>query len=153
MRSEYPRYGQFVEFRGELYLKPSILPAGQVVLRSHAEKSPDMNLFRYVEKWKVWEATVSLVECSLAYEVTSKAKYHGCECQVMSISDEGIAVVYYLPGDKWLAEVEGFEQVEPGTYSKAVPVTDLYDFREEHQDLLFGLWREANFSRPDGNVA
>lgn len=153
MRDTYPRYGKFVEFDGVKYLQPAIMYTGQVTLSWQGDEPPNDGRFEYVEKWKEWQAVVQLKDCTLAYEVTSKAKYLGHECQVMSINDQGMAEVYYLGGDQRYAELDGFEQVDKGTFAKLVPLAELYDFREEHRDLLFELWREENFVRADGPVS
>lgn len=150
MSGQYPRNDLVVEFGGVRYPESSIAGDGNVFLSYEGADSPGDSRFTYDEEWDLWEAEIPLEECTSAYSIKSLAKYLGHECQVVGVGEDGVAMLYYLGNSSAHAESDGFEQVDAGTYSKLVPVTQLRNYREEWQDILFEIWRENQFVRPEG---
>ncbi|MFD8497418.1 hypothetical protein [Amycolatopsis sp. NPDC059657] len=149
MIRRYPGAGTVVEFRGTVYPKASVLHTGEALLTYRGEDPPDPR-FHYLEKWKAWQANIPLAECDSAYSVSSKGTYHGLNVQVISVSGDGNALLYYLGGETADAEAEGFEQSDPGTFSILVPLREVHRYREEWRDLLFPIWREQEYAKPQG---
>jgi hypothetical protein len=148
MRSQYPGQGVWAELGGRTFMSSAVSPDGTVKLIWKHPEAPGDSRFTFEEKWNRWTATVPVEDCDRLYEVSSFTRYRGIPCQVMSIDDSGRALLYYVGHSGHEAEKNGFEQTDPGTYSKIVPVGDLYDYHEEHRDLLFDHWRRVNFPQP-----
>ncbi|HEU5473270.1 MAG TPA: hypothetical protein VFV67_21710 [Actinophytocola sp.] len=141
----YPRNEVVAVLAGVTCRAGAVRPDGTVRLSRKGPTPPNDPRFSYDEKWDLWETVVPVDACDLLVEINSFARYRGAPCQVMSIGDDGRALVYYTGDNGAEAEKNGFEQTDPGTYSTIVPVGELFDYHEIHRDLLFERWRARSF--------
>jgi hypothetical protein len=147
--SQYPASGTWAVLDGVTYRATPVSRDGTVELTRKGEEPPPNPRFRRDEEWNLWTLTLPPAECDELYSVASRVRYHGHVCQVIAIDADGKTLLYYLEGDRGVAESLGFEQTDPGTHSKIVDVHELYDYYEERRDLLFNTWRERTFPRPE----
>lgn len=125
----------------------TVYPDQTVQLAHKSEQPPRDDRFSYDEQFTMWSVRLPMADCEQVYSVSSRARYQGHLCQVIAIDAEGNALLYYLEGDRGTAEELGFEQVDPGTHAKTVPVSELHGYYEERRDLKFKQWREETFPR------
>jgi hypothetical protein len=146
--TKYPRNEVIGILGGTQYRAEAVAPDQTITLYRKGGPQPADPRFVYDQKWDLWEVTLPISECEGVFELSSFARYRGIPCRVMSIDDAGRALLYYVGHSGHEAEKNGFEQTDPGTYSNIVPVNELYDYHEEHRDLLFDHWRRATFPQP-----
>lgn len=124
-------------------------PRGRMVYVSLGEDAnPDPTLFTWNEEHRLWLSSFPETECERVVEIRTYAKLHGHRCEVDSIDRDGSADLVYADWNGAWAANNGFVQTDKGTFRKTVHVSELYDYHEEHLDLLFDGWREQNFPRP-----
>jgi hypothetical protein len=141
-----PRHGEFATIDGVEYPCAFLSGTNAVRLVSRAAENPDPELYQWNADWKVWLAELPAERCERVVAVNSYAKYQGHRCEVDAIGPDGSAELIYADWNGAWARNSGFDQTDPGTYRKSVPVSELYDFHEEHLDLLFDTWRSAEIS-------
>jgi hypothetical protein len=146
MTDRYPNNRNWAVLNGVTYGATLHSVAQTVELAFHGETPPDER-FTFNERFDVWTLTVPMAECEQLYTASSRAFYQGHLCQVIAIGADGNALLYYLEGNRGEAERLGFEQVDPGTHARTVPVNELHGYYEERRDLLFDGWREQAFPR------
>jgi len=147
MTDRYPNNRNWAVLNGVTYGATLRSVAKTVELAHRGETPPPDDRFVYNERYSVWTLQVPMTECEQVYTASSRAFYAGHLCQVIAIGTDGNAQLYYLEGNRGEAERLGFEQVDPGTHAKTVPVRELHGYYEERRDLLFDGWREQTFPR------
>jgi hypothetical protein len=140
MRPPQPRLGTFATIDGVEYPTNSLPADGMVTVFARARENPAPGLLTQGPEPGLWVADVRVEDCERVVSVTTRARWHGELCQVMSIDDRGDAVLYHLDNNRARTVADGFRPLEPGTYARTAPVTELKDYHEFHSDLLFGDW-------------
>lgn len=143
-----PRVGVYAEIDGVEYEAADYPKAGSVTVFVRDDTNPNAALLSWHEGMRAWSATVPVGRCTRLAEVTSVAGHAGHECQVVSIDEHGMVGLYYLGTQKAALPRDGFVQVDAGTWAKTVAVHDLYEYREQHRDLLFETWWRTRFPEP-----
>ncbi|WP_020668855.1 hypothetical protein [Amycolatopsis nigrescens] len=123
-----------------------------VSLNSWQKDNPDPELYQWDEESSQWLGQVPVDRCERVYSVHVYAKYRGHSVLVDKVNDAGMATTLYAEWDGAWATENGFLQESKYEYYKTVPVTELLDYYEKQDDLLFTRWREENFgeSAPAG---
>lgn len=136
-----PRNLTLATFQGRIYRSTGIDGNGNVVLIHDSVKPPpDEEFSRYGDN-DIWVRTVRAEECERVAQVTTTARYDRYQCHVESIDERGMALLFASGG----SAPPGFEQVERGVYQRTVHVTELRDYRETHNDVLFRYLRDRAF--------
>jgi hypothetical protein len=147
---KYPRNEIVATLDGLEFQAEAVAPDGTVTLFQKGGEPPPDPRFSYDKEWDLWEVTLPISACGSLVEIHAFARYRGIPCQVISVDDTGQAVLYYVGHAAYEAEKFGFEQTDPGTYSNAVDIGELFDYHEIHSDLLFDHWRQTTFPKPGG---
>jgi hypothetical protein len=148
MRMPQPRLGTFVTIGGREFPANSHPSGGEVTIFSNRPENPDPALFAKDPESGNWIATVRTEDCEFVMSVTTRATWKGEICSVMSITDDGEAVLYHLGNNRAKSVEDGFRPLQPGTYARTVPVGELDGYHEFQSDLLFDEWARTTFPAP-----
>jgi hypothetical protein len=143
-----PRLGTFVTIGGREYQAISDPVDGMVTIFATTPDNPDPRLFDKDAATGHWVGTVRTADCDAVMAVSTRASWNGERCAVMSITDDGEAVVYHLGDNRAKSVAHGFRMISPGTYARTVPVVELTNYHEYQADLLFDEWRDTTFPAP-----
>ncbi|GAA3007355.1 hypothetical protein [Actinokineospora diospyrosa] len=135
MTYQRPRTGIIATLDGREY-PATLADQGQVTLLSTTDPADP----RFTHTPSGWHSTIPAAALERLDEVSTRADHLGHECLVVGISAQGSAGLYYLGPDKSKAAADGFVQIDPGTWAKNAPITELTNYREHHADLLFTTW-------------
>jgi hypothetical protein len=143
-----PRLGTFVTIGGREYQANSDPVDGVVTIFATTPDNPDPRLFDKDTTTGHWVGDVRTADCETVMAVSTRASWKGELCAVMSITDDGEAVLYHLGNNRAKSADEGFRMLSPGTYARTVPVVELANYHEFQADLLFDEWRHTTFPAP-----
>lgn len=144
MGTPRPRLGTYVTIAGAEYPANSLPSGGSVTIYARGTDNPAPGRFTAGTEAGQWIAQVRTADCERVVSITTRAYWKGELCQVMSISDDGDAVLYHLGNNRAKSVADGFRPLEPGTYARTVPVTELDGYHEFQSDLLFDEWARAD---------
>jgi hypothetical protein len=146
MKPPQPRLGTYVTIQDREYQANSLPADGRVTIFSRDETNPDPALFSRDEQTGHWVASVATADCDSVMAVYTQADWKGAEeCAVLSLTDDGEAVLYYLRhildnGRRTPVVENGFRPLEPGIYARTAPAVDVTRVVEHQYDLLFDDW-------------
>jgi hypothetical protein len=123
-----------------------------VIVRSWQRDNPDPEVYDWDEHQGQWRAELPVDRCERVYSVHVYAKYREQRVRVEKVNTMGTtmgtAVVMYAGWDGLWATENGFLSQNRHEYHKTVPLSQLKDVYEKHDDLLFSRWRVKTFSGP-----
>jgi|SRR5215217_1705723 len=117
-----------------------------VVLHSWQSDNPDPGLYRWDERHSQWRAEIPVDRCERVYSVHIYGKYRDQRVLVEKVSAVGSAVIIYAGWDGAWATENAFLSQNSHEYYKTVPLSQVKETYEKHDDLLFSRWRSRTFS-------
>lgn len=147
MTNSVARHGEFATIDGVEFPCAYLPKTDTVRLVSRAAENPDPQLYHWHEEWQVWLAELPAERCERVVSVNTFARFQGHRVEVDSVADGSAEVIYADWNGAWAGN-NGFQQTDPGTFRRSVPVGELVDFHEEQVDLRFDTWRGETFGQP-----
>jgi hypothetical protein len=124
--------GMYAEWRGTVYpARGTVRPPKSVRLVAKAAEEG----FDEVAPGQFRRA-VPMSELTALFELQTYCTWMGIRCMVTGSKDDGRTLfIHWVGGNQTRAKELGFESMERGIYSRAVPQTEVSDLHQEHHEI------------------